>query len=62
MDLVKARKIISKNFGDYGVKSEKLDLETLVTFLCVDLVREDMQSEAPAPARNKKKDDANVSK
>ena len=58
MDLTKARKIISKNFSDYGVKSEKLDIETLVTFLCVDLVREDM-AEAPAPSRNKKKDDAN---
>ena len=60
MDLAKARKIVSKNFNDYGVKSEKLDVETLIAFLCVDLVREDMTQDAPTPSRAKKKDDANA--
>lgn len=50
MDLVKAKKVLSKNFKDHNVKSD-LDEETLLMFICVDLVREDM-SEAPAPKRN----------
>jgi hypothetical protein len=59
MDLVKARKIVSKNFSDYGVKSEKVDLETLTTFICVDLVREDMTADAAlAPSRPKKKNES----
>lgn len=58
MDLAKAQKVLRKNFKDHGVTS-KLDEETLLMFICVDLVREDMTQDAPAPARAKKKDDAN---
>lgn len=51
MDLQKAKKIVQKNFKDYGVKSDVLDEETLVTFLCVDLVREDMAAAETPPPR-----------
>lgn len=50
MDLAKAQKIIRKNFKDYAVKSDMLDDETIITFICVDLVKEDMTVETPAPA------------
>lgn len=58
MDLVKAQKLLRKNFKDHNVTAS-IDEETLLMFICVDLIREDMNDSTPAPARNKKKDDAN---
>jgi hypothetical protein len=57
MDLVKAKKVIQKNFKDFSVKSN-IDEETLVVLICADLIREDMSGDAPTPKRNNRGGDS----